>query len=960
MSQENGSISSFSEDDADDLDLKEEEVPECCQHILSITNDCKHLSYDHYINALDHFRTHNASRSFPTSSIYSNAMLAIFPHFHREFPLSDTLHREWMELRIQSFTIERDGEWTLTWDAFLTIRHLFEGACADYRSVDLALWYLQNSQQIEDCDWKCLEEDLLMVVDTIGLHYSRGDEIWVACREWYMQSEITMESRIAKIDALYRRQLQIPLQQNDLVLSEYRSWYSHNSHVLSNAMQDGDPLEKATSTQRIYSRSFGRKLAHFEQVLTEALQLETEKPGSLEQSWLVYLEFVLSNVIPVINRHQGCEDEKEDLGLKVMQVFYERAIKDICMSSSIWTRYIQFLQKHKNASVCQLQSICERSVWNVYMDSSLWCQCILVYEQGREYDRLDRFLENQLFERQSPQNPVMDEHHAISVLLMYCDTARRRCFDTKNLEGLVRLRNVFNKSIDFFVQSYPDSSVYQFQLQSYRLHCEFLFEEQGSALAPTPHSSNESDWEEGWEKILASRSSQAVVWMQYYRALLIRRRIRYLESDSDRTGLNTTTVVYPSQLGIQAVRKSCFERAIQSVQDTPLVVFEAWHTFEREHGDLPSFLRARNLYTEALEQHTKNAKSPKVATEESLIEISSRKRPRQQITGSSVSRLRSKKSDTGSTKKESCQKECSTAHFDETHTVFVSNIDKEVTEDRLRSAIAESVPSVQAVRLVAKKRAHGLKSRGFAYVSFADEESCQAALKLDGLVVYGKPISIQPYDMSTADASNPSPPKNDEGRAKRTLYIGNLQMILASNTIRGNASALKCVLQDAVSQSIDTSELKDIYVPQEQRGNRHAKKYALVEFTSEDVVDRILSREEQQLFQQKICSCADVNAEEKNFSITLRRSHMSINKIKEQSQQKRKKSKGQSGQKVNASETNIPAQQSNLINLRPRSINRKKKEKLKLQSSTEEMKMEPIASMKSNQDFRELFLNVGK
>nr|CCA22974.1 conserved hypothetical protein [Albugo laibachii Nc14] len=957
MSDENGSISSFSEDDKDSLCV-EEELPECCENVLGITNACKHLPYDHYINALDLLRTHNASKPFPTSGIYSNAMVAIFAHFHREFPLSDTMHLEWMEQQIQSFTIARNGEMTLLRNEFLMIRELYEGACGDYWSVDVVLWYLEKSQQTEECDRKCVEEDLIKAVDTIGLYYSRGDEIWRAFREWYTQWEEDVDIRIARIDALYRRQLQIPLEKNDLVLSEYRSWYTHNAQRLSIEKNKMDPLEEVTSTQRMYNRSFGKKLAHFEHLLIENLKMETEKPGSLEQSWLAYLDFVQFNVISVIDKRPGHMDEEGDLGLKVMQAYYERAIKDICMSSSIWIRYIQYLKKHNSATLCQLSSTCERSVRNVFMDSSLWCQCILVLEQNQEYDRLDQFLNDQLLERQSPQNPVMDEHHAISVLLMYCDTARRRCFDSNNRQGHSYMQNAFTKSIQFFNHSYPTSSVYHFHLQSYRLHCKFLVEEQGRTLVSFPSPRDTSAWEEGWEEILASRPSQAAVWIQYYQSSLIRRHIRSSQADPNNTKINPTIVVYPSLLGIQAVRKRCFERAVESVQDTPLLIFEAWLTFEREHGDLSSFLRVRDLYTEALTQQLQTAEVPQANSEEKPHEIPSRKRSRDHHSKSSLDRRKLKKAKAESSKAAITPNDPNKHSADPRHTLFVSNIDKEVTEDQLRSIFSDSAPNLQSVRLVAKKRAHGLKSRGFAYVSFLDEESCQTALQLDGMVVKGKPVRIHSYDVSTGTSFSLT---HSEDSAMRTLYIGNLQRILASDTIRGNASALKSVLQDAISQVVDLSELEEIYVPQEQRGNRHAKKYALVEFSSEDALDGILSDEKQEQFRTKICSCVSVSAEGKDGCITLKRSKISIGKMKQEPEKKRRNPRGQSGRKVHLTETNIPAQRLILTDLRPRSIQHQKKEKKESPSGSEEKTtVESTTRMKSNQDFRALFLAAQK
>ncbi|KAF1332728.1 Rna binding protein, partial [Globisporangium splendens] len=72
-------------------------------------------------------------------------------------------------------------------------------------------------------------------------------------------------------------------------------------------------------------------------------------------------------------------------------------------------------------------------------------------------------------------------------------------------------------------------------------------------------------------------------------------------------------------------------------------------------------------------------------------------------------------------------------------TIYVGNLAYDITEDVLRK-VFEKCGTVKAIRFA--EHIQTKEFRGFGYVQFYEEAPCEAAVKLDGMIVMGRPMNI--------------------------------------------------------------------------------------------------------------------------------------------------------------------------------------------------------------------------
>jgi RNA recognition motif-containing protein len=72
-------------------------------------------------------------------------------------------------------------------------------------------------------------------------------------------------------------------------------------------------------------------------------------------------------------------------------------------------------------------------------------------------------------------------------------------------------------------------------------------------------------------------------------------------------------------------------------------------------------------------------------------------------------------------------------------TVYVGNLAYDITEEVLRK-VFDKCGAVRAVRFA--EHIQTKEFRGFGYVQFHEEDACEAAIKLDGMVVMGRPMNV--------------------------------------------------------------------------------------------------------------------------------------------------------------------------------------------------------------------------
>lgn len=149
-------------------------------------------------------------------------------------------------------------------------------------------------------------------------------------------------------------------------------------------------------------------------------------------------------------------------------------------------------------------------------------------------------------------------------------------------------------------------------------------------------------------------------------------------------------------------------------------------------------------------------------------------------------------------------------------TIFVGQLSWNVDNDWLAQEFGECGEVTEA--RVQMDRTSG-RSRGFGYVTFATEEALEAALKLDGKEIDGRPVKV--------DKSTPKPPQ--ERREARAKAFGDTASAPSATLFVGGLSF--DATEDMVWETFsEYGEIKSVRLPTDRETGR-AKGFGYVEFS---------------------------------------------------------------------------------------------------------------------------------
>lgn len=766
---------------------------------------------------------------------------------------------------------------------------------------------------------------------TVGTHYTLGHEVWQFYRELVQQDDDTETSALQKEQrarALYGRQMALPLQQNDLVMSEFRAWNSYNTLEPDTKLCE----QLFANAVKRQTKGFGplmKKMNQFEERLQAAAsgQSEPEDEVPLDQIWLQYINFVTYRIVPLM---QADEDEGGDGdgasigGDDLLKCMFERAVAMVCLSSTLWAKYTAFLSDTATrSSDAEKLALYQRAVRNVSFDSSMWNDLLLEMErQNASIAQIIAFFSRKILSRTNPL--MMDAYHFLSVLITYCDIHRREAARNNfNRQAMQQLEQTFQVCEKFCVENFPDFPLGRTRIMEYHGKCSLLGSTTGSRQPTTKFAT----WNTLWDEILLLRGHEAEVWVGYYQ-------------ESLRTGAKST---------VQNIRTSVFQRAMQQVTDYPSSILELWLVFERENGTLADFLHVRQLHADFM---TKAAAAVAAQSAEAAavsadavapVQLESRKRKvvdakskpeqkRAKVTPTPRQREDEPKpkSQQQAVKKvvapEKVIEKKTHEALTNAHTLFTSNISKEVTKEEL-DALFQGIPGFKEVRLVVKTRANHIKSRGMAYIQFSDEQGVDAGLLMNGLELKGQAMSIvksrPPQATTTGDAKGKNADLGRDGTWKTdpvTIYVGGLVQKGEGSEHIGEAK-----LQEGIQQALQSvGELvvvKRVSILKDKRGK--LKDYGLVEVAAPEQTAKCVEHFEEI---QKILG----------DQITLKPSRFSIDQIllQQQNQMKKKEttdpSKSGGGEKQKPKGNGAGSSQAaasklrlNTMSLMPRALRRK-------------------------------------
>lgn len=721
---------------------------------------------------------------------------------------------------------------------------------------------------------------------TVGTHYTLGHEIWKFYRELIQQDDETSSlQKEQTMRAFYVRQMTLPLQQNDLVMSEFRAWNNYNT-LEPDTKRRETLFEDAVARQ---TKGFGplmKKMNQFEERLQAAVSGQNlpDEVLPLDQIWLQYVNFVTYRIVPLMQVDEEKIEGSLITGDDLLKCMYERAVAMMCLSSTLWSTYATFLSGSATiSSDTEKLALYQRAVRNVSFDSSMWNDLLLEMErQGASVAQLSAFFSRKIASRTNPL--MMDAYHFLSVLITYCDVHRREAACKKfNRPAMQQLDQMFQLCEQFCADHFPDFPLGRTRIMEYHAKCSLLGFPSTTA---SRFSTNFVKWNALWDEILHLRDHEAEVWVSYYQ-------------ESARTGAKSTA---------QDIRAGVFQRAMQVVTDYPASILELWLVFERENGTLSDFLHVRQLHADFVAKAAASAAAQAAevaaASAEAPVQPESRKRKAVE-SKSKPEPKRAKPSPVPRQKEEEpkpktqqqaakkvvapekiVEKKKTHEALTNAHTLFASNISKDVTKEEL-DALFQGIPGFKELRLVVKARANHIKSRGMAYIQFSDEQGVEAGLLKNGLELKGQAMSIEkskPPQATSGDDAN----KGKNGDLSRdgtwktdpvTIYVGGLVQKATGEHI-GEAK-----LQEGIQQALQSvGELvvvKRVSILKDKRGK--LKDYGLVEVAAPEQVGKCVEH------LKEIQSILD-------DQITLKPSRFSIDQIllQQQNQMKKKETTGPS------------------------------------------------------------------
>ncbi|RLN84288.1 hypothetical protein BBJ28_00007256 [Nothophytophthora sp. Chile5] len=915
------------------------------------------LSFDYelYTAAIAHLTWHWPSPSDEEPAEVTDKRLLqyhalranVFTRFQQAFPLTEAMYVQW----IADTSACMEGSQPLE-----AVKKLYELASSDYWSVPLTLQCLRLLRDAEDAE--TLEKAMDQAQKTVGLHFTQGHEVWALCRELTterfddLEDDSTPETAANRallkeqaVRELFRKQMQLPLDQNDLVMSEFRAWDAYNT--LDKAVK-GSALEEASERQSKLFTPLMKKLRAFETRLNAAQG--TQEAANPEQAWLEYLNFVKHRVAPLLSASKteaGTSKESRQL----VVCLYERAVAAMCLSPTLWASYLAYLEAEEGDGKLR---IAQRAVRNVSFDSSVWTQLLIEMERRQQKpDEISQFVRLKLLTRSTP--PVMDQYHFLSVLLTWCDVIRRHtaarerfaeCLEDRVEEVEALLGTVFSECKQFMATTFPAFVEAEIRLTEYQAKCYWAQMPPVTRRSSPGFPGKLAKWKAVWDLLLASSSGdQAATWLTFLEAS---QRIQ--------------------AFSVAELRVNVFEAALKQVKDVPLAIAEASLVFERENGDLSSYLLARGRHaklstvasapsapsttpvdagettkTVAKKRKSSSGQASKESQPVKRVKIeASRGQPKNEEAAAAMTTQVSK------TKKDPVKKLVHESLTNE-HTLFLCDVAKEATKEDVE-ALFKSVAGLKDVRLVVKTRGARVKSRGMAYVQFSDEAGVEEGLQLNGCLLHGHPLRVERSKppVSSASAATSSKPSASSGRDGSwktnpvTLYVGGLNREKAKQQITEQQ------LQEALQQAVQAAGEFVVVTRASILKDRHGKlkNYGLVEVSESEQIAKCLAN---------MAGLQGILGEQ----VTLKPSRFSITEILEQQekQQKQKQGAATSGRGGAGKEAggNAPhskpstrlALSGSATSLMPRALRRK------LAAQSNEAKAAHVTP-KTNEDFRKL------
>jgi len=240
-----------------------------------------------------------------------------------KFPLTETLWKDWLTDEEKYAESNEDHEY---------LASIFEKATQDYLCPDIWLEYAQYSCRLIGSSDGIAKIRAIIErgLGSVGLHASKGAELWDAYREVENAILLTMQpapgsitsaeqveninTQISKIGSIFTRQLAIPLIGMEETWNEYLEWRKTNENG-----------EVPISVRKSYEEAL--------KALEKNQQFESDLENAKAPKLTEFLAYI--------------EHEKLSKDPARVQCIYERAICENCLYPPLWEQYIKYLMSSK-------------------------------------------------------------------------------------------------------------------------------------------------------------------------------------------------------------------------------------------------------------------------------------------------------------------------------------------------------------------------------------------------------------------------------------------------------------------------------------------------------------------------------------------------------------------------------------------------------------------------------------
>eukprot|EP00903_Cladosiphon_okamuranus_P006864 g6685.t1 len=336
--------------------------------------------------------------------------------FADKFPLSPELWQEWIDDRRAA-----GGE-----DAVADVLVLYGRAFADYQCAKLWPGYLETLEESLDEDDEggvsTMREAFERALSCVGVHPILGGAVWRALLR-FEKEELEDAQETGESDALvsiaqdrvkrvYRRQLSVPLVDNDEILEEAKEVYAG----------DDDGFKEASHAHTKANKMLAARMEH-EQVVMRCQENDPGGPGAAN-AWEAYAAFEAADGHPS----------------RAALVLERAESEGCCLHERIWVTHSDLLLAQMGAKD-QEETLTARAVRNLPWSAELWCRRLRSLERSSEKNSFSTVSSGEVEgkgaasaaaagmrrvwkEALGSALPSPDEY--VKVLLAYCASFRRR------------------------------------------------------------------------------------------------------------------------------------------------------------------------------------------------------------------------------------------------------------------------------------------------------------------------------------------------------------------------------------------------------------------------------------------------------------------------------------------------------------------------------------------------------